>query len=242
MVAENHRDWEDLSELDPMWAVLSEPQHRFGKWDPAEFFSTGEGEVAGLRSRLSGHGLPDTFASALDFGCGLGRITRALRICCTEVIGVDVSEGMIRQAQSFAPDCQFIHNPYDDLRMFPSNRFDLLYSCRVLQHQPSKRLILEWVSEFVRVVKPGGAAAFQVPSYIPYLHRIQPRRRLYRVLQALGLPPRILHGVRLTPICITSASVTEVTAAVELAGGTIVAVGPDDSCPGVESKFYLVTK
>src|ERR1035437_10543308 len=71
-LAKHHRDWEDMAALDPMWAVLSEPERRNGGWSPDEFFSTGANETARLRGKLLDLGLPDRFESALDFGCGLG--------------------------------------------------------------------------------------------------------------------------------------------------------------------------
>ena len=40
------RDWEELAELDPLWAVLSDPRRAGGRWPIAEFFATGEGEVS----------------------------------------------------------------------------------------------------------------------------------------------------------------------------------------------------
>ncbi len=241
-LAEHRRDWDDLSALDPMWAVLSEPERQFDRWSPDEFFSTGADEVARLRGRLLALGCPDTFGSALDFGCGLGRLTRALTACCGEVIGVDISEQMISRARSLTPACQFVHNPYYDLRIFPPNRFDLVYTCRVLQHQRSAKLILEHVSELIRVVKPGGIAAFQIPCNVPYMHRLQPRRRVYELLRGMGLPARFLYRLNLVPMCMTSASVKSVVSAVEKSGGRVLSVNADDSCPGVESKFYYATK
>lgn len=31
------RDWEDLGTVDPLWAILSFPEDRFGKWDARAF-------------------------------------------------------------------------------------------------------------------------------------------------------------------------------------------------------------
>ena len=241
-LASHHRDWEDMAALDPMWAVLSEPERRNGRWSPEEFFSTGADETARLRGKLLGLGLPDRFESALDFGCGLGRVTRALTVCCREVIGVDISQEMVAKAELFTPTCQFIHNPNYDLRIFSSDRFDLVYSSRVLQHQRSTKLILNHISEFIRVLRPGGIAAFQVPCHIPYLHRIQPRRRMYELLRGIGLPSRPLYRIRLTPMCMTSASVEDVTRVIKNAGGRVLSADVDDSCLGVSSKFYCATK
>ena len=238
----HRRDWEDLAELDPMWAVLSEPQRQFARWSAAEFFSTGEDEIADLRFRLLALGLPDTFGAALDFGCGLGRITRALRVCCSEVVGVDVSEGMIRQAQAYTPTCHFVHNPHNDLRIFSSNRFDLAYSRLVLQHQRSAKLITNYVSELVRVIKPAGLAVFQIPCEIDFLHRMQPRRRIYEVLRSIGMPAKSLYSWGLFPIWMTSVPEGDVAYAVQRTGGRVIAVESDDSCPGLKNKLYYATK
>jgi hypothetical protein len=40
----------------------------------------------------------------------------------------------------------------------------------------------------------------------------------------------------------TAASESGVTAAVEQAGGKLLAIHADESCPGIESKFYVGTK
>ena len=50
-------NWNTLAELDPLWAVLSNPRKKFGEWDPAEVFSKGEREaerVIGLGKSLFG--------------------------------------------------------------------------------------------------------------------------------------------------------------------------------------------
>ncbi len=34
------QDWEDLGTVDPLWAIHSQPNRKFGKWDINEFFTT----------------------------------------------------------------------------------------------------------------------------------------------------------------------------------------------------------
>ena len=80
----------------------------------------------------------------LDFGCGVGRLTRVFAQHFERVIGVDISDGMVAKAKklhALFPNCQFLVNQYEDLRIFPDNYFDMVYSGFVLQHIPSKRLI-----------------------------------------------------------------------------------------------------
>lgn len=243
MTAPKHtRDWNDLAQMDPMWAILTEPGKQYGNWATEEFFRTGIEEISALREVLATLGFTREPERALDFGCGLGRLTVALRQFVPEAVGVDISPAMIERASTLNPECRFVHNPYPDLRIFPSEWFDLIYSRRVLQHQGTTAEILRYVSEFVRVLKPGGVAAFQIPSRIPWLHRLQPRRRVYGVLRALRFPSNMLYRWRFHPMRMTGVPEREVCAAVVGAGGRVLLVTPDDSCPGDESRFYHVTR
>ncbi|HZI58619.1 MAG TPA: hypothetical protein VFF39_17695 [Verrucomicrobiae bacterium] len=36
------RDWEEMAAIDPLWAILSAPEKRFGSWDIDEFLRTGQ--------------------------------------------------------------------------------------------------------------------------------------------------------------------------------------------------------
>lgn len=236
------RDWNDLADLDPMWAVLSDPDKQFGNWGTEEFFATGEEEVAGLKAALRRLGIAEDFDSALDFGCGLGRLTRALSETCNDVVGIDISQGMIEQARSLNRHCQFAFNPYEDLRIFRDDRFQLVYSGRVLQHQDSVAAILLYISEFVRVLKKGGVAAFQIPSHVPFLNRFQPRRRIYSLLRAAGVSPKALYRWRLHPVRMMAVSTDAVVAAVRAANGFVLSVESDNSCPGVSSNIYYISK
>ncbi len=40
------RNWEDLAKMDAYWAILTDPEARYGKWDVDGFFRTGEQEIA----------------------------------------------------------------------------------------------------------------------------------------------------------------------------------------------------
>ena len=46
------RDWNDLAEIDPMWAICSDPGKAHGKWDTEEFFEKGKYR-AGTRTVFS---------------------------------------------------------------------------------------------------------------------------------------------------------------------------------------------
>jgi 2-polyprenyl-3-methyl-5-hydroxy-6-metoxy-1,4-benzoquinol methylase len=71
------RDWDDLALLNPFDSILA----RFdaaGGWTEAEFFLEGEKEVSRVLERCAARGIALRYGRALDFGCGMGRLTRAL--------------------------------------------------------------------------------------------------------------------------------------------------------------------
>lgn len=203
-VLERHRpDWEELATVDPLWAILTGPERRGGRWELAEFFDTGETEVTEVLARAGSLGFPRGRHRALDFGCGVGRLTRALGGYFEASVGVDISESMIRLARELnadRPSCRFVVNVDPDLSRFDSGSFDFVYSALVLQHMPSKEMVEAYVSEFLRVLRGDGLAVFQTLSYIPLALRLQPRRRVYAFLRGLGLPEQLLlMRIRLTP-------------------------------------------
>jgi ubiquinone/menaquinone biosynthesis C-methylase UbiE len=178
--AATQREWEDLAELDPLWAILTNDQKQFGRWNVEEFFASGQREIDALM-QLCGFEKGRN-GRALDFGCGVGRLSRALRPYFEEVYGVDISEGMIRLAQSHTPSCKFLLNQRDDLGIFKGDFFDFVCSNIVLQHQHTSTLVKAYIQEFVRITKPGGMIAFQMPHKMTMRQTLQPRRRLYSFL------------------------------------------------------------
>jgi len=241
----HRQDWDDLASLDPYWSVLTEPGKRFGGWDRQEFLRSGETEIQGLMAAARELGLPHAREAALDFGCGLGRLTRAMAQHFGQVWGVDISARMVEQARALhrdVPNCTF--QTTDGPLAFPGGRFDLIYSVLVLQHQPTRAAIRGTVQELVRTLRPGGLLCFQVPSRLPLRRRWQLRRRLYGVLRAAGLGERLLYErCGLHPIRMNAVAEHEVRASVAEAGGHVLAGRPDDHAgPEMASRLYFVTR
>jgi SAM-dependent methyltransferase len=159
--------WEELAQLDPLWAVLSEPDKTGRRWDVDEFMQTGEAEISALVDELVGLGL-DRFEAALDFGSGVGRLSIPLSRRFGQVTGVDISPTMVDTATAFAsdrPNVGFVVNDRPDLAILDSQSFDLVYSNIVLQHMEPE-LAIGYLREFFRVIRPGGFVVFQIPSHL----------------------------------------------------------------------------
>jgi len=161
-------NFEALAADDPLWTVLSDNTKRGGKWDEDTFYRTGEGVIDDLESRLEHLGLPLQGDSAIDFGCGVGRLTfplsRRFENCC----GIDISPSMVSYANqrlSRGTKCRFVVNSNTRLGDFDNESIDFAYSAIVFQHI-APRYTFEYFREFSRVLKPKGLFVFQLPSHL----------------------------------------------------------------------------
>ncbi len=139
------REWEDLAHLDPLWAILSDSEKRFGGWDWEEFFTPGQRKIDALMG--SSGFAPDVNGKLLDFGCGVGRLSRALRSYFGEVYGVDISDEMIRLAREHTQSCTFLLNQKDDLSLFQDDFLNSLTPIWCYQHQATKEIARSFTFE-----------------------------------------------------------------------------------------------
>ena len=160
------KTWDELGRWDPLWVILTKADKTNRRWKPDEFFKTGEDEIADVLRQVDRliPGLPRR--KALDFGCGVGRLTRALAEYFPGCCGVDISPTMIQLAQELnrdIPNCRFVLNESAELPTLPNNHFGFIYTSIVLQHiaPPYSR---KYIAELVRVLKPGGMLIFQLPD------------------------------------------------------------------------------
>lgn len=132
--------------------------------------------------------------TALEIGCGVGRITRALAARAREVIALDVSDRMLERARELCADLHNVAWMLGDgvsLAGVEDASVDACVSVVVLQHVPDPAITLGYVRELGRVLRGGGWAALQV-SNDPAIHR--PRAGMGLRLRALvGRAPRGQH-------------------------------------------------
>lgn len=232
------RQWTSLGEKDPLWAILSIPDRKGGRWDQAAFFETGVLEIDDVLEK-AGRVSAIRFGTAVDFGCGVGRLSQALAGRFQHVIGIDVAESMIegaRKLNRFPEQCQYVHNAAADLSVFRDESVDFIYSSITLQHVVPMLARL-YIHEFLRVARPGAHIVFQLPS--------RPRSPAWHSLKS-ALPVvltnwfwRVRSG---SPEAMESYFMTEKTvrAIVDQAKGFVALAEPDRSGPpGWESRKYF---
>jgi SAM-dependent methyltransferase len=154
-------DWEEIGRLNPYFGVLTDPKFKtenLTEATRAEFFQSGRDTVSGQLALLQ-HRYPDFApASALDFGCGVGRLTRALGEVTGDAVGIDVSEAMLAEARRQAPPTVAF------MRDLPDRSFDWLMSLIVFQHIPPERGY-DLLTALIARLAPGGCVTLQFVIY-----------------------------------------------------------------------------
>jgi SAM-dependent methyltransferase len=161
-------DWEELALSDPYWAVLTNDEFRnqnMGDAERARFFSSGQHEIdrifEAVRRVFGEHPRP---TRALDFGCGVGRLSLPLARYCDHVVAIDIAEGMLLEARRNA-----IHTTLDNIDFVCSDdriskvegNFDFIISCIVFQHIPPDR---GWIifKRLLELLRPGGVGVIHL--------------------------------------------------------------------------------
>lgn len=156
-------DWESLAERDALHSILTDATKVSGQWNIAEFMATGNTEIEMLMQYLARFGyIPNRDGIALDFGCGVGRLTQALGHYFDSCVGLDISRTMVHQAQLLneLPHCRYIATSDIPLPL-PADAFSFIYSNIVLQHIP-RRFAKAYLRELARVLAPSGLLVFGV--------------------------------------------------------------------------------
>lgn len=156
------RDWDQRALENARWYINT---LRIDQSEE-EFDLSGERDVAGL----IGSDLPllcdwraSTDLRLLEIGCGIGRMSRHLAPLFQEVVSIDVSGEMIRQARARlaeVPNLHFHETSGVDLALFPDESFDVVFCAYVFQHVPSAEAIEANLREAFRVLRPRGVFKF----------------------------------------------------------------------------------
>jgi SAM-dependent methyltransferase len=157
-LSDSDRNWKAWGEQDPYFAVLSETRFCRANLDETrdEFFESGRGYVAHALHVLERHFGPVPNGRALDFGCGVGRLTIPLSERFTSVIGLDVAPAMLEEAGKNSTDLAIDYRLSDDRLSTLDGQFDYIISCIVLQHIPVKRGMLLLDGLLSRISISGG--------------------------------------------------------------------------------------
>lgn len=186
--------WQEIAAEDPDWVVLSLPRGKHGRWEVDDLQATGEHAVAHLLEVAHRHAGEIDSGLAVDVGCGVGRLAAALADRFDRVVGVDVTPAMLEQARTRVtrPEVTFVRADVARDAVPGGHDADLVVSERVVQHLGPDE-VGPHLRALVGLLRPGGVAVIQVPVALPWLVRLQPRRRLYGLLRRLRVPVSVLY-------------------------------------------------
>lgn len=161
--------WKAYGKKDPYFGVLTHEEFRdenLNEQSLAHFFQTGEKHMEGLFSLIERHFIKDFKpAKALDFGCGTGRLSLALARRSDYVIGLDVSDDMLMEAEKnkvkFGLENVDFRLSDDSLSKIKGESFDFINSYIVLQHINVERGMM-FIEKMLKLLKPGGLGALQI--------------------------------------------------------------------------------
>jgi 2-polyprenyl-3-methyl-5-hydroxy-6-metoxy-1,4-benzoquinol methylase len=204
--------WKRFGDVDPYFGVVTHNQYHsqaLAGHVRDEFFRSGDRHVQMIMETLRGIDPGFSPASAIDFGCGVGRLTLPLAREADSVLGVDVSPGMLSEAQKNATERGVLNVRF---ARHVSGRFDLVHSFIVLQHIPPRRG-LPIVRDLVSRVERGGMIVLQVPYYASAWRKFRTRaehvdpivRRAYNVIRG-----RPLNYPAMTMYCYSIPSLLEI--------------------------------
>jgi SAM-dependent methyltransferase len=178
---EIQKNWDYLGKRDPLGVIKTgkstdeggwESQEG-GKWDLQEFFQTGVDEIDSLFKQIDQLNFQLSHKRALDFGCGVGRVTQALSKYFDMVDGVDIAPSMIELANTYNKYKDRVHyyfNNKNSLEIFNDNTYDFIYSVEVFQHM-HPQYQEKYLSELLRILSPKGLLVFELPSEFESLKR-----------------------------------------------------------------------
>lgn len=175
-------DWRDIAAKQPFFGVLTHDRFRTENLSDAareEFYGSGRSDVAAIIQRIEAMAGIFRPERALDFGCGVGRLTLAMAEYAGNVTGVDIAPAMIelarqRQREQGVENVRFVTEGFNE-------PVDWVNSFIVLQHiLPARGYKI--IAGLLRQLRPGGAVSLHLTT-----HRT--REPFWRVFESSVLIP-----------------------------------------------------
>ena len=126
----------------------------------------------------------------LDYGCGVGRMVPHLMSVAQRYTGMDISPYALAHAKAGFGNSDVEFSDAAELSKTASDTFDLIWTCTVLQHVVDPEEVTDLLSQFRRVLRPGGhllitEAMGDIETPYPHI-RFRTCRWYWEVIEAHG--------------------------------------------------------
>ena len=165
--------WRKLGETDAHWSVITRDDFRrevFSEKAEAAFYETGGHEYISLARifERAGESL-ESVETVFELGCGAGRVTEALASNKKRVLAADISAPHLALAAERMEKQGITNVELKQIKSLVdfdmSEKFDLIYTVIVLQHNPPP-VAFNILRQLLNSVNYGGYIFFQIPTYI----------------------------------------------------------------------------
>jgi len=207
-------DWRKIGEEKPYWGVLTNDLFLPENIDDniENFYEKGRKDVRNLRKIAREIDFFFEGKRILDFGCGVGRLSLAMAPYAASVVGVDISEGQLKEARK---NCKYgnveFRQSSDDLTKLDIGFFDGITSLLTLQHNRPP-LIRRFVDQLLQLLNPGGHAFLHIHTdainydYGEFLEAVE-AGKYRREMEAHCLPRAEVEKIGSANDCILKATI-----------------------------------
>ncbi len=170
-MSKSSKVWEYYAQNDPYWSVLTFEEYRRNNLNDeqlSKFFQSGENHIHKVFHIIEEFH-QDNFKPrlSLDYGCGVGRNLIPLSRRSNEVIGVDISTTMLKEAKVNSNNLEANNVRFMQVSEFLDNKsisYDFLHSFIVLQHI-EKNEGLKIFRKLNEKLSTGGFAAIHITFF-----------------------------------------------------------------------------
>lgn len=158
--------WTKWGKVDPYFAVLTDDRYRRSRINNnmAAFFESGEEHMNAVMEHVDARLVHQPGDRALDFGCGVGRLMLPLLGRFDQVVGVDISDAMLAEAERNTAVAGHgrveFHQGLATLAT-QQQTFAFVNSYIVLQHIPAAQG-LRIIRQLLDLVRSGGVVSLHV--------------------------------------------------------------------------------
>jgi ubiquinone/menaquinone biosynthesis C-methylase UbiE len=146
-----------------------EPMDMQDAWQKIILNDTEKPEESANTAHVILRGVP-TGGTAIDIGCGVGRLMKEMAEHFDVVFGVDISEKMVEFSKEYLKNFRQCYTKLGNGERLPfTNRSaDFVYSFITFQHMPSLEVIRTNIQDIARILRPGGVCRIQTIKGNPF--------------------------------------------------------------------------
>ncbi len=164
--------WEEKARENPLYAVMTTPDlldadpEAFEARHLEPFFAKGQRVFdEHIAPVIALAGVEKSAAHVTDYGCGMGRVLRAVHRAGFACSGIDISPTMLRHARTLVPEVTDLHTLDASGRSgIAGGKATTVFSFAVVKHIARLSEFVQAVREICRVLCPRGTLALNVNS------------------------------------------------------------------------------